>query len=63
MDVQPKDTNLSVKEAGKSAKRGSTKNKLDIAHSGVSKGTSRDLVGANFVTAADKVEFVVHLHF
>ncbi|AQM36682.1 MP-1 [Clematis chlorotic mottle virus] len=53
-------TNVGVE---KKRKRGSAKNKLDVAHNSVGKSQSHDLVGANFITIADKVKFTVHLHF
>ncbi|AGF70702.1 putative movement protein [Rose yellow leaf virus] len=60
MDNQPASKDISV---DKTAKRGKRKNNLDVAHSGVAKSTSSDLVGANFVTVAETVSFVVHLNF
>nr|ADZ73444.1 putative movement protein 1 [TGP Carmovirus 3] len=61
MDAQPTNQDLAKKD--QTAKRGKTKNRLDVAHSGVSKGTSRDLVGANFVAVADTITYHVTLNF
>lgn len=59
MDVAKQDTNLNKKVE----KRGKRKNRLDVAHSGVSKSTSADLVGASFVTVAETVHFTVNINF
>nr|UVK78435.1 MAG: movement protein 1 [Calystegia pelarspovirus 1]UVK78440.1 MAG: movement protein 1 [Calystegia pelarspovirus 1] len=47
----------------KPRKRGRTKERLDVAHSGVSKSLTPSLVGANFITVAETVHFTVNLHF
>ncbi|AQS23736.1 p7K [Jasmine virus H] len=62
MDIATTDKPI-VKPNEKQAKRGKTKNRLDVAHSGVAKSTSSDIVGANFITVADHVTFTVSLHF
>nr|QGA84524.1 movement protein 1 [Jasmine mosaic-associated virus 2] len=63
MDPATTNSNLTTNNKKKDSKRGKTKNRLDVAHSGVSKSTSADLVGANFITVAETVTFTVNLHF
>lgn len=58
MDTQKPSGSLANKEVV----RGKPK-KLDVAHSGISKGTNSSTTGAVFVTVAEKVEFAVTLNF
>nr|WCL16145.1 movement protein 1 [Jasmine mosaic-associated virus 2] len=63
MDPAATNSNLTKTNGTKDSKRGKTKNRLDVAHSGVSKSTPAALVGSNFITVAETVTFTVNLHF
>ncbi|AHZ59464.1 putative movement protein 1 [Elderberry latent virus] len=60
--AQDKDIDQGKAAALRKIERGKPK-KLDVAHSGISKGTHSDTTGAVFVTVADQVTFHVTLNF
>ncbi|AAT69552.1 putative movement protein 1 [Pelargonium chlorotic ring pattern virus] len=61
--MDPSPPSADITSTQQNQKRGKAKNRLDVAHSGVSKASNSDLVGANFITVAETVNFTVHLNF